>query len=65
MSNIDKSKLLNVPHLGGKTITKRNLSKTLAFLVKNFLNAGGTINRVPPGVAFAAGFSRNQHPRNK
>lgn len=67
MSNsLDRSKLFNVPHLGGVDVrvTKRQLSKVLSLLTRNFVRAGGQITVCPVAVAPGASFSRNQYPRS-
>lgn len=65
MSNsLDRSKLLNVPHLGSVHSTKRQLSEVLSLLTRNFVRAGGVVTVCPVAVAPGASFSRNQHPRS-
>lgn len=49
--SIDRSKLLNVPHLGRGT--KRQLSEVLSLLTRNFVRSGGEIQVCQP--AFAVG----------
>jgi len=44
---------------------KQALRAEVEMLTRLYSRDGGVINRLPPGVAYGASFSRNQHPRQR